>query len=99
MRRAAAAAYHITLIYVGVSNVALSVTRVRQRVVLGGHDVPFDDLLRRYERSIANLPVAAGIADRVFVIENDRERRQLLRKIVSGRDRLRADNVPAWAAF
>lgn len=98
MRRAAVADYRIILVYVGVSDVYLSLSRVRARVLLGGHDVPIDDLMRRYARSIDNLPVAAAIADRVFVIENDGQRRRLLRKIVDGHDRLRT-SLPAWASF
>ena len=99
MRRAAAAGYNIILIYVGISNVYLSLSRVRQRVATGGHDVPIDDVLRRYKHSIENLPIAAEIADRGFVIENDGPKRRLLRKIVGGHDRLRADHLPDWANF
>ena len=99
MRRAAAADYRIILIYVGISDVYLSLSRVRARVLLGGHDVPFEDLMRRYTRSIGNLPSAAATADRVFVIENDGPRRRLLRKIVGGRDVLQTADLPAWANF
>lgn len=67
MQQAAAAGYKINLIYVGIKDVGMSVARVNQRVSLGGHNVPIQDIFRRYERSVANLPKAMAVADRVWV--------------------------------
>lgn len=46
MQLAATAGYKINLIYVLVKDVGMSVARVNQRVSLGGHNVPVDDLFR-----------------------------------------------------
>ncbi len=43
------------LIYVGINNVQISIDRVAQRVELGGHNVPEEDIRRRYTRSLTNL--------------------------------------------
>ncbi|MBE9020005.1 zeta toxin family protein, partial [Chroococcidiopsidales cyanobacterium LEGE 13417] len=48
----------INLIYVGVASVETSIDRVAQRVAQGGHNVPEEDIRRRYTRSLANLPIA-----------------------------------------
>jgi len=41
--------------YVGLSSPELHVTRVQARVSQGGHDIPEDDIHRRYEHSRLNL--------------------------------------------
>ena len=43
--------------------------RIRHRVLAGGHDVPREDVLRRFARSTANLGEYAAIADRVLVFD------------------------------
>jgi predicted ABC-type ATPase len=47
------------LMYIGIDNPNMNVLRVADRVKLGGHDVPREDILRRYDRSLANLNKAA----------------------------------------
>ena len=46
--------WQVFLIYVGVDNVQTSIERVAQRVASGGHNVPSEDIRRRYARSLAN---------------------------------------------
>lgn len=60
----------IDLIYVGVASVETSVDRVAQRVAQGGHNVPEEDIRRRYTRSLANLPIAIELADRATILDN-----------------------------
>ena len=63
MRTAAAAGYQVNLICIGLRDLQHSIFRVRERVRRGGHDVPFPDLMRRFDRSIANLRTAMTIAN------------------------------------
>jgi predicted ABC-type ATPase len=43
----------------------MSLARVRQRVKKGGHDVPAADVMRRYDRIMANLvEIYLPLADR-----------------------------------
>ena len=60
----------IDLIYVGVASVETSIDRVAQRVAQGGHNVPEEDIRRRYARSLANLPMAIELADRATILDN-----------------------------
>ena len=50
--------FEIVLIYIGTEDVEINLTRIRNRVLAGGHDVPEEDVRRRYKRSFANLPTA-----------------------------------------
>jgi predicted ABC-type ATPase len=46
----------VHLFYVCVSTPERSIQRVCERVTQGGHDVPEEDIRRRYARSLQNLP-------------------------------------------
>jgi predicted ABC-type ATPase len=63
MREVKSLGWSVKLTYIGINNPITNIQRVRSRVKLGGHDVPRADILRRYERSLANLSKAAKIAD------------------------------------
>ena len=67
------AGYHVTFAFVATQDVEINVTRVRKRVLSGGHDVPLDKIRSRYERAFAFLPLAAEIADRTIVWDNTYE--------------------------
>jgi predicted ABC-type ATPase len=47
--------YEIELHYLWLSSSAQAIARVRQRVKLGGHDVPAADIRRRFKRSLVHL--------------------------------------------
>ena len=70
MRRARSLGFRIELFYVGTSRVEINIERVRQRVSRGGHDVPEEDIRRRYVRSLANLPAAIGLVDEAIILDN-----------------------------
>lgn len=70
MRTAKAAGFHILLLYVGIESVDDCVERIKRRVDLGGHDVPATDVLRRFHRSLQNLPAAIELADKALLFDN-----------------------------
>jgi len=55
LRTARTAGYEVRLCYLWLPNVAMSLSRVRQRVRKGGHDVPAADLRRRFFPSLRNF--------------------------------------------
>ena len=59
--------------FIGTENVEINLTRIRNRVPAGGHDVPEPDVRRRYKRSLENLPIAAQRADHVILFDNSTE--------------------------
>ena len=54
-RRARRLGYEIELHYLWLSSPAQAIARVRQRVRMGGHNVPETDIRRRFERSLVHL--------------------------------------------
>ena len=55
LRSAAQIGYHVVIIMLWVPSVYVSSRRVAARVVTGGHDIPLDDQIRRFERSYTNF--------------------------------------------
>jgi predicted ABC-type ATPase len=70
LRKAVAAGYDVTLIYIGVAGAELSALRVDQRVATGGHDVPRDRIAARFTRSLDNLAAAIRFVPTVQLYDN-----------------------------
>ena len=99
MKAARKASYRIELHYVSVVSPDTALDRIRNRVALGGHDVPESDVRRRFARSLANLPVAIEGSDRVCLYDNDdpdRPHREVA--ILRGGAWWTAEALPGWAA-
>ncbi len=97
MAAANAVGYKINLVYIGLREVSHSIGRVQERAARGGHDVPIGDLLRRFDRSLANLSDAAVIADRFILIDNSGLRLRLILISESSTERLPTGSLPNWA--
>ncbi len=76
--------WFVGLTYIGINNPTTNIQRVRSRVKLGGHDVPIADILRRYDRSLANLAKAAKIVDRLTLYDNSTDAGHQLIATVEG---------------
>jgi predicted ABC-type ATPase len=70
LRKAVAAGYDVTLIYIGLASSELSSRRVDQRVARGGHDVPRDRIASRFKRSLDNLRKAIPFVPTVELYDN-----------------------------
>lgn len=55
LRQLRMAGYRVHLVYFWLESADLAVTRVAQRVALGGHGVPEGTIRQRYDRSIRNF--------------------------------------------
>jgi predicted ABC-type ATPase len=47
--------YKIHLFFLWIPDTDLAISRIKDRVAHGGHNVPIEDVLRRFERSIRNF--------------------------------------------
>ncbi|MGH1372865.1 MAG: zeta toxin family protein [Cellvibrionaceae bacterium] len=70
MVQAKADGFNVTLLYVGIDDPKTNVSRVENRVKLGGHPVPIDKILSRYKRTMDMLYDAAMTADHALVFDN-----------------------------
>ena len=97
MRKARDADYKVRLVFVCLRDPALSISRVADRVAAGGHDVPIDAIIRRYDDGTSQLEAAMEIAERSYVVDNTGEKRRLVLVRDNGKDRFVGRNPPEWA--
>lgn len=62
--------YRTYLYYIATDDPDINITRVRQRVAAGGHDVPQDKIISRYERSLKQLSEAIQVTNRAYIFDN-----------------------------
>lgn len=97
LRRAKEAGFKVNIVYIGIGSPRATLGRIRQRVASGGHDIPPQDITRRFHRSLANLPRALEFADRAFVLDNSSRRYRLLLSMEGGQVKRISRHLPAWA--
>ena len=74
LRRMKRAGYRIEIVYLKLGSSRLALRRIKARVKQGGHDVPSEDVLRRFGRSWQNFDrVYRNLADRWSVYDNSAE--------------------------
>jgi predicted ABC-type ATPase len=95
MRLAKQHGFWVELFYVALEKPEYHITRVHDRVIKGGHHVPTQDIVRRYERSLKNLPIALAIADSATVYGNAREMQKIL-EYASGQLIWQDSRIPNW---
>lgn len=97
IKRARADGYKIVFLYVILSSVEQNLARVRQRVALGGHDVPESTIRRRYNKSILNFEPVANMSDQWELYYNGDKKYELLARGVH--DKIDIVNNPKYASF
>ncbi|MFY9340873.1 MAG: zeta toxin family protein [Planctomycetota bacterium] len=73
VERARVAGYFVRVFFVGTSDPAINAARIAHRYMAGGHHVPIEKIVDRYQRSLANLPLIVDLAQRVYVFDNSIE--------------------------
>jgi predicted ABC-type ATPase len=73
MRAASAAGFKVYLYFIATNDPLINVERVAIRVGEGGHDVPKEKILKRYDLSLAQLPEALHLAYHAFLFDNSKE--------------------------
>ena len=101
LEQAQAAGYRTYLYYVATEDPAINVSRVRNRVGLGGHDVPEDKIVQRYYRSLELLWNAVRKTNRAYIFDNSGDnpdhQHTWLAEVTDGEQLvLKADRIPAW---
>ncbi len=75
----------------------ISVSRVKRRVELGGHDVPTVKIFERYYRSLSLLLDAIREIDRAYVFDNSGSKQIWIAEITGGTEiEIKCDELPSW---
>lgn len=89
--------FEIVLVYIGTENVEINLARIRNRVLAGGHNVPEEDVRRRYRRSFENLQLAIKRADHAILFDNSTEDGYRVIAILSTTESQWFEPKPPWA--
>ncbi len=95
------AGYRTYLYYLATDDPEINVSRVRNRVGLGGHPVPEDKIMSRYHRSLDLLMEAIRHTNRTYIFDNSTDNADLrhtwLAEITDGRlMEMKTDRLPGW---
>lgn len=97
IREAKEAGYHVRLFYVGISSAEEALARIANRVAKGGHDIPREDVLRRFaERNEALVRVLAYVDEATFY--DNENGFAVVAEYRNGEIIARGQYVPAWLA-
>lgn len=90
LAKARDAGYRTYLYYIATDDPAINVSRVQNRVKLGGHAVPEDKIFTRYGRSLDLLFQAIRLTNRAYIFDNSGENKDhtWLAEITDGTDLL-----------
>lgn len=71
IRQARRQGYYVTMFYVGLSSKEESLNRIANRVKKGGHDIPKNDVIRRFDNRINSLKKIVPLCDEVIFYDNE----------------------------
>jgi len=87
------------LYYVATEDPAINISRVRNRVSLGGHNVPADKIISRYARSLDLLLAAIRYSNRAYLFDNsgEGEERMWIAEVTEGVElEFKTVLIPNW---
>jgi len=100
LKRAKEQGYFIRMFFICTASPTINAARIANRVMEGGHDVPIQKIISRYEKAIINAIKVAGFVDRAYFYDNsvDNQNAQLLFRTVDGKfAKQYTDIIPEWA--
>ena len=99
IERAISLGYFVRLFFVGTKHPSINASRITNRVLEGGHDVPISKIISRYYKSIINCVVLSKIVDRLYVYDNsvDYENPKLLFRTKNGKLEKFYSQINDWA--
>lgn len=79
----------------------INISRVKNRVTMGGHNVPEDKIVQRYHRSLELLFDAVQYTDRAYIFDSsnssDDKKYTWLAEITHGEElEMKTDFMPYW---
>lgn len=97
--RAKEAGFFIRIFFIATDHPSINASRIANRVMEGGHDVPISKIITRYYKSISNCEVIAKIVDRLYVYDNsiDGADAKLLFRLANGELVKKYAEIPTWA--
>lgn len=94
---AKARGFRTYLYYIATDDPEINISRVQNRVGMGGHPVPKQKIVARYKRSLNLLFDAIRKTDRAYLFDNSSSEPVWLAEVTGGKElKLKTDAVPQW---
>ena len=77
IQKAKSSGYHVDIRFIGLSSPKRALDRVKVRVLTGGHAVPKEDILRRFDRVMEKFGEYNNVADEFRAYDNSAEHHRL----------------------
>lgn len=87
--------YYIRLYYIGVNSAQESIKRISNRVEKGGHDIPAEDVLRRYNKRFDDLIAVLPYCNEVKLYDNENGFVEKA-EYKNGMLIIKGNNIPDW---
>lgn len=87
--------YYIRLYYIGVNSVEESLKRIKNRVEKGGHNIPTEDVERRYNKRFDDLIAVLPYCNEVKLYDNENGFTEKA-EYKNGMLIIKGDNTPRW---
>lgn len=84
------------LYYICTPDPQINISRVRDRSLKGGHDVPQKKIVERYYRSLELLASAFKNADRAFIIDSTLGENDVIVEKEGNTFQIKSENIPGW---
>ncbi|MBR5983635.1 MAG: zeta toxin family protein [Bacteroidales bacterium] len=100
IERAIKAGFFVRLFFVCTTSPTINASRIANRVMKGGHDVPISKIISRYQKSILNCKYIIGKVHRAYLYDNSVENADttlLLRYAEGSIAKRYIEQLPEWA--
>lgn len=100
IERAKKTGFFVRLFFVCTESPTINASRIAQRVIKGGHDVPITKIISRYQKSVLNCKYIATKVDRTYLYDNsvdDAEQKLLIRLSDGLIEKRYVNELPEWA--
>ncbi len=65
--------YFIRLFFICTNHPSINASRIANRVMQGGHEVPISKIISRFQKAILNCITVSNIVDRLYIYDNTEE--------------------------
>lgn len=97
LKKAQDLGYKTYLYFIATQDPLINISRVENRVQLGGHNVPKEKIISRYYRSLELLSEAVKYSSRAYIFDNSSQEKQWIAQINNGKEfEFKSTVVPQW---
>ena len=100
IERAIREGYFVRLFFVCTNSPTINASRIANRVMKGGHDVPITKIISRYQKSLSRCKYLAKKVQRTYLYDNsieDADAKLLVRFVDGDIVKRYVDQLPEWA--